>query len=170
MSAWVALGVGLLFLFWLGCVMNTGTAECLLGALSAIVAAGATFAFGRAARIRFKLSWSMLTQLIRMPWQCVRGTWEVFAALWAHLFRKHGADNALAVVHCTANARTARDTARRAALEILPSSTPNFVVIGAIREKKLLAFHKVRRGKVGPIVHHLGAAPFDPSGRPEFRP
>jgi multisubunit Na+/H+ antiporter MnhE subunit len=146
--------VALFLALWLALVGAVSAHEALVGLAVAVVAAvGSTIAWPRrpvAADAR------SIAQLWRFPKVAAVGTWEILAVLARQLVRRIPAESLLLTVPFDGGEGDRGET--RAALAVAyTSATPNFVVLGIDRERKLLVYHQVRRSPVPEMTRRLGA-------------
>jgi multisubunit Na+/H+ antiporter MnhE subunit len=146
--------VGVFLGLWLALVGTISAHEVLVGLAVAVLAAiGSTLAWPRrplAADAR------ALAQLWRFPKVAAVGTWEILAVLAGHLLRGRPAESLLLSVPFDV-AEDERGETRAALAVAYTSATPNFVVLGVDRERKLLVYHQVRRSPVPEMTRRLGA-------------
>jgi hypothetical protein len=133
---------------WLGLVVTFNWQEEVAGVIAA--AFGATAAEAVQAQglvhVRIKLRW--LAGLVRLPWDVVVQTWEVFSLLAVAIVRGervHGRFRCEAFPHTGDHPA---DEARRALHKIEGSIAPNTYVVGYDEETGAMLVHQLfRRGQ-----------------------
>ncbi len=106
---------------------------------------------------KFRWSWRQIVEAWRIPWYAVSGTWEILQGIRKQLFTKTGAPSRLAAVRFKAGTDDAASAGRRGLAVLYTTMTPNFIVIGIIREQGLLVYHQIIPGEVLAITRNLGA-------------
>jgi multisubunit Na+/H+ antiporter MnhE subunit len=145
---WIAWYVALVVL-WLAFVDTLAWEEVAAGLVAAAVAATAAEIVRSQDLVRFRLEPRWLRGLSGLPWQVVRDTWLLTAALWRHTTGRpvHGT---FRVVPFPSEADDARSAARRALVTAVCSVAPNTVVVG------------VEGGEGEMLVHQLVPEPGSP--------
>jgi multisubunit Na+/H+ antiporter MnhE subunit len=145
---WIAWYVPLVVL-WLAFVDTFDAAEVALGLVAAAIAATAAELVRSQGLVRFHLDPSWLRGLPQLPWQVVRDTWLLAAALWRHCTGRP-VRGSFRVVPFPGEADDAHSAARRALVTALVSVAPNTVVVG------------VEGGEGEMLVHQLVPEPGSP--------
>jgi hypothetical protein len=114
---------------WLAFVDTLAWEEVAAGLVAAAVAATAAELVRSQDLVRFHLDPRWLRALPQLPWQVLRDTWLLAAALWRHVTGRpvHGR---FRVVPFPSEADDARSAARRALVTAICSVAPNTVVVG----------------------------------------
>lgn len=154
LTVWIA-HVGL----WLIYVSQISLWEVLVGSAAAALATVGMATFLRLGLVKCRPSLRQIAEGWRIPWYVVRGTWEITQAIWNQLFSKSGAASYLAAVPFDAGPDDPECAGRRALAVLYTTMTPNFVVIGIVREQRLLLFHQILPGEILPMTRNLGANP-----------
>jgi multisubunit Na+/H+ antiporter MnhE subunit len=145
---WVAWYVALVVL-WLAFVDTLAWEEVAAGLVAAAVAATAAEIVRSQDLVRFRLEPRWLRGLSGLPWQVVRDTWLLTAALWRHTTGRP-VRGTFRVVPFPSEADDARSAARRALVTAVCSVAPNTVVVG------------VEGGEGEMLVHQLVPEPGSP--------
>jgi multisubunit Na+/H+ antiporter MnhE subunit len=145
---WIAWYVPLVVL-WLAFVDTLAWEEVAAGLVAAAVAATAAEIVRSQDLVRFHLDPRWLRGLAGLPWQVLRDTWLLTAALWRHCSGRpvHGS---FRVVPFPSEADDARSAARRALVTAAASVAPNTVVVG------------IEGGEGEMLVHQLVPEPGSP--------
>jgi multisubunit Na+/H+ antiporter MnhE subunit len=145
---WVAWYVAMVVL-WLAFADTLAWEEVTAGLVAAAIAATAAELVRSQVLVRFHLDPRWLRSLPQLPWQVVRDTWLLTAALWRHTTGRpvHGR---FRVVPFPSEADDDRSAARRALVTALTSIAPNTVVVG------------VEGGEGELLVHQLVPEPGSP--------
>jgi multisubunit Na+/H+ antiporter MnhE subunit len=138
---WIAWYVPLVVL-WLAFVDTLAWQEVAAGLVAAALAATAAELVRSQDLVRFQLDPRWLRGLTRLPWQVVRDTWLLTAALWRHGSGRpvHGS---FRVVPFPSEADDARSAARRALVTAACSVAPNTVVVGIEGAEGELLVHQL---------------------------
>jgi multisubunit Na+/H+ antiporter MnhE subunit len=150
---WVAWYVPLVVL-WLAFVDTLATAEVLLGLVAAAVAATAAELVRAQDLVRFRLEWSWLRGLWRLPWQVLGDSWALAVVLWWRL-RGRPVKGALRVVPFPVEADDARSAGRRALVTAVVSLTPNTYVVGIEGDEGFALLHQLVPGPADPIPRSM---------------
>jgi hypothetical protein len=75
------------------------------------------------------------------------------------IFTREGAASFTAAVPFTVGRDTPVTMGRRALAVTYTTITPNFVVLGIVKEPGLLLYHQIVPGKILRMTRHLGAKP-----------
>jgi hypothetical protein len=145
--------VGLWFLF----VDKSSAGEWVLGLASATLATIGVVVFYCCADIRFRPTIPMILEGWRLPGYVISGSWEIFKALAKQLATAKGADSHLAAIPYESCEDNPRAAARRTLEVTYSASTPNFVIVGIVREQGLLLFHQILKGDIRQMTQNLGA-------------
>ena len=103
--------------------------------------------------------WRAVVQIWRLPKYIVTGTWEVLAVLGAQIFLRRPAESLFHAVPFDTGADDDESAMRRALAISYTTATPNFVIVGIDREKRLLVYHQIRHSKIPEMTKKLGARP-----------
>lgn len=144
---------------WLVYVSQISAWEIGVGAAAAGFATLGVALLWRLRRVKFRLNLQQIIEAKRIPALAVSGTWELLQGLGKQLFTKRGAPSYIAAVPFEVGSNGPTSTGRRALAVLYTTMTPNFVVIGIIREQALLLYHQIVPGKVLTITRKLGAKP-----------
>jgi multisubunit Na+/H+ antiporter MnhE subunit len=101
--------------------------------------------------------WRCVAQAVWLPKLIVTGTWEVLAVLGRRIFLGKPAESLLFSVPFDAGDGGSESSFRRALAIAYTTATPNFVVVGIDRERGLLIYHQIQKGKVPEMTKRLGA-------------
>jgi len=154
MAVWL-IHVGL----WLVFVSKISLWEILVGAAAAGLATLGVVLLWRLRLVEFRLNFRQMAEIERIPWYAVSGTWEILQGIAKQLFTKRGAPSYLAAVPFEIGSNGHAEPGRRALAVFYTTRTPNFVVIGIIREQSLLLYHQIVPAEVLTITRNLGAKP-----------
>ena len=138
---WIAWFLPLLAL-WLAFVGTLATAEVVLGLVAAAVAATAADLVRAQDLVRFRMEVRWLRGLGGIPWQVLRDTWLLAAALWRHL-RGRPVRGVFRVVPFPTEPDDARAAARRALATGIVSVAPNTMVVGVEDDQGMLVHQLV---------------------------
>ncbi len=152
LAVWLA-HVGL----WLVYVSKISTWEVLVGSAAAGLATLGLAVFGRLRLVKFRPTWRQIAECWAIPWYAVSGTWEIIRGIGRQVFTRRGAPSYLAAVPFEVGADDPQNAGRRALAVFYTTLTPNFVVVGVIREQGLLLYHQILPGEVLPMTRKLGA-------------
>lgn len=94
-----------------------------------------------------------------LPLYMFTGTWEILVVLARHLFTRKKAESLLFAVPYEAPGNEEDAEMLRALAIGYTTMTPNFVVVGIDRERKLLLYHQIKRSDVLEMTKKLGARP-----------
>jgi multisubunit Na+/H+ antiporter MnhE subunit len=131
-----------LVVLWLAFVDTFAVAEVALGLVAAAVAATAAELVRTQGLVRFRLDPRWLRDLTHLPWQVVRDTWLLAAALWGHV-NGRPVRGVFRVVPFPGEADDARSAARRALVTGLVSVTPNTMVVGVEGSEGVMLVHQL---------------------------
>ena len=138
---WIAWFLPLVAL-WLAFVGTLATAEVVLGLVAAAVAATAADLVRAQDLVRFRMEVRWLRGLGGIPWQVLRDTWLLAAALWRHL-RGRPVRGVFRVVPFPTEQDDARAAARRALATGIVSVAPNTMVVGVEDDQGMLVHQLV---------------------------
>jgi hypothetical protein len=108
---------------------------------------------------RFRPSLAALASGWRIPWYILSDTVAIFLGLARQLFTSEGAPSALRAVAFDLGGDDAQSAARQALVITYGTITPNSIVLGLVREQKLLLYHQILPGELPPTIRELGARP-----------
>jgi multisubunit Na+/H+ antiporter MnhE subunit len=138
---WIAWYVPMVVL-WLAFVDTLAWEEVAAGLVAAAIAATAAELVRSQDLVRLHHAPRWLRGLPQLPWQVVRDTWLLTAALWRHATGRpvHGS---FRVVPFPSEADDARSAARRALVTAVTSVAPNTVVVGIEGAEGELLVHQL---------------------------
>jgi multisubunit Na+/H+ antiporter MnhE subunit len=138
---WIAWYVPMVVL-WLAFVDTLAWEEVAAGLVAAAIAATAAELVRSQGLVRFHPDPRWLRSLPQLPWQVLRDTWLLAAALWRHSTGRpvHGR---FRVVPFPSEADDARSAARRAVVTAVCSVAPNTVVVGVEGAEGELLVHQL---------------------------
>ncbi len=142
---------------WLIYVSQFNTWELLVGTAAAGLATLGAAVFQRVCSVNFRPSLRQAAEIWRMPGYAVSGTWEILQGIGKQLFSKRRAPSYLASVPFAVGSEEPADVGRRALAVVYTTMTPNFIVLGVIREQGLLLYHQIIPGEVLQMTQNLGA-------------
>lgn len=161
--SWTVYLVGCLFTYaalsglWLLFTANLSKPEILVGLGAAAVATAATMIFQSVALVAFRPRLRDWAQAWRIPWYMIKGMWELLQALGRQLFTQAGTESIVYAVPFDVGGDDSASAGRRALAITYTTLTPNFVIIGIVREQRLLLYHQVVTGPVVEMTRKLGA-------------
>jgi multisubunit Na+/H+ antiporter MnhE subunit len=138
---WIAWYLPMVVL-WLAFVDTLAWQEVAAGVVAAAIAATAAELVRSQGLVRFHLDPRWLRDLPRLPWQVVRDTWLLAAALWRHGTGRP-VTGGFRVVPFPSEADDDRSAARRALVTALCSVAPNTVVVGVEGAEGELLVHQL---------------------------
>jgi multisubunit Na+/H+ antiporter MnhE subunit len=138
---WIAWFLPLMAL-WLAFVGTLAAEEVLLGLVAAAFAATAADLVRSRDVVRFRMEMRWLRGLGGIPWQVLRDTWLLAAALWRHL-RGRPVQSVFRVVPFPVGEDDAREAARRALATGIVSVAPNTMVVGVEDDQGMLVHQLV---------------------------
>ena len=144
---------------WLVCTNNVGYREMIAGALAAIISTVAVMVSAIQGNLRFGFRAARcragdLPSLVRI-WT---GTWELLQGDCETAFRRGGTPFTAAVPF-DLGGNDPISAGRRAFAVTFTTITPNFIVLGFVKDQRLLLYHQILPGKVLKMTRHLGARP-----------
>ncbi len=154
LALWVV-HVGLWFIY----VSTFNKWEALVGCAAAALSTLGVAVVARLGLVKFRPSFGQLAEIRRIPWYAVSGTWEIIQGVGKQLFSKRGAASYLAAVPFEVGPDDSANAGRRALAVLYTTMTPNFVVVGIIREQGLMLYHQIVPGEVLQLTRDLGAKP-----------
>ncbi len=143
---------------WIVYVSQISAWEILVGAAAAGFATLGAVLLWRLRFVKFSPSFRQMAEVRRIPGYAVSGTWEILQGIAKQLF-KGGAPSYLAAVPFEVGSDSSECAGRRVLAVLYTTMTPNFLVIGIIREQGLLLYHQIVPGEVLNITRNLGAKP-----------
>lgn len=138
---WIAWYVPMVVL-WLAFVDTLAWEEVAAGLVAAAIAATAAELVRSQDLVRFHLDPRWLRGLSQLPWQVLRDTWLLTAALWRHGTGRP-VQGRFRVVPFPSEADDARSAARRALVTAVTSVAPNTVVVGIEGAEGELLVHQL---------------------------
>jgi multisubunit Na+/H+ antiporter MnhE subunit len=147
------------WVLWLAYANNVGVREIVAGFLAADISVAAVVVFAFQAKARFAFRPRDVGQAFYLIWYAFQGTWEILQALARQLFTNNGADSFIAAAPYVVAGDDAASAGCRALAVTYTTITPNFVVLGIVKEQRLLLYHQIIRGKVLKMTRNLGARP-----------
>jgi multisubunit Na+/H+ antiporter MnhE subunit len=150
---WIAWYLPLVVL-WLAFVDTLASAEVVLGTVAAAVAATVADLVRAQDLVRFRLEWSWLRDLDRLPWQVLGDAWALAGALWRQL-RGRPVKGVLRTVPYPVERDDARSAARRALVTGTVSLTPNTYVVGIEGDEGFALVHQLVPGPANPIPQSM---------------
>jgi multisubunit Na+/H+ antiporter MnhE subunit len=148
MRFWLAWYVPL-FGLWLLFVDTLATAELVVGAIAAALAATAADVVREQDLVRFRVRARWLPGLASLPWLVVTDSWLLGVALWRELRRPGSVNGLFRVLPFPVDEDDATGAARTALVTSIASIAPNTYVVG------------VERGEGTVLVHQLVRSPGD---------
>ena len=106
-----------------------------------------------------KTQWRAIAQIFRLPEYVVTGTWEILAVLGRQIFLRKPAQSLFHSVPFENCGDDDESAFRRALAIAYTTATPNFVVVGIDRKKKLLLYHQIQLSRIPEMTKRLGARP-----------
>jgi multisubunit Na+/H+ antiporter MnhE subunit len=152
-TSWVAWYVPLVLL-WLAFVDTLATAEVVLGLVAAAVAATAADLVRAQDLVRFRLEWSWLRDLWRLPRQVLGDSWALAVVLWRQL-RGRPVTGSLRTVPFPVEQDDARSAGRRALVTGIVSLAPNTYVVGIEGDEGFALLHQLVPGPADPIPRSM---------------
>lgn len=157
---WIAVACLLHCALYLAFTEDLDVRELVAMVLTGAVATVAALVFATAGKVRFGLRLRDVAQAIYVPRYVIRGTGEVLHGLARQLFTRGGAPSVVAAVHFDIGPeRSPQDAGRRALAISYTTATPNFIILGLVKEQKLMIFHQIIPGEVPSMTRNLGAKP-----------
>jgi len=150
---WIAWYLPLVVL-WLAFVDTVAIAEVVLGLVAAAVAATAAELVRAQDLVRFRLEWSWLRDLYRLPGLLLGDSWTLAVALWRHLGGRP-VEGVLRTVPFPVEQDDARSAARRALVTGTVSLTPNTYVVGIEGDEGFALVHQLVPGPANPIPRSM---------------
>jgi multisubunit Na+/H+ antiporter MnhE subunit len=150
---WVAWYVPLVVL-WLAFVDTLATAEVVLGLVAAAVAATAADLVRAQDLVRFRVEWSWLRDLWRLPRQVLGDSWALAVVLWRRL-RGRPVTGTLRTVPFPVEQDDARSAGRRALVTGIVSLAPNTYVVGIEGDEGFALLHQLVPGPADPIPRSM---------------
>lgn len=147
---------GAMYLLYVLFVATADRAELLVGLATAAASTAAVAVFRTGERIKFCPWWKDVLQGWRVPGVALKGTCQLFEALFLHVLGIRKAPDTLRAVPFSAGGNSCRSSARAALAEIYTTMTPNSIVLGIAHPQHLLLLHQVAPGEVPRIVRALG--------------
>jgi multisubunit Na+/H+ antiporter MnhE subunit len=138
---WVAWYVAMVVL-WLAFADTLAWEEVTAGLVAAAIAATAAELVRSQELVRFHLDPRWLRSLPQLPWQVVRDTWLLTAALWRHGTGRP-VQGRFRVVPFPSEADDASSAGRRALVTALVSVAPNTVVVGVEGSEGEMLVHQL---------------------------
>jgi multisubunit Na+/H+ antiporter MnhE subunit len=146
---WIAWYVPL-FVLWLAFVDTVAAEEVVLGLVAAAVAATAADLVRAQDLVRFRLEWSWLRDLHRLPGLVLSDAWLLAVALWRHLGGRP-VKGVLRTVPFPVERDDARSAGRRALVTGTVSLTPNTYVVGIEGDEGFALLHQLVPRPADPI-------------------
>jgi multisubunit Na+/H+ antiporter MnhE subunit len=150
---WIAWYLPLVVL-WLAFVDTLATVEVVLGLVAAAVAATAAELVRDQDLVRFRLEWSWLRDLYRLPGQVLGDSWALAVVLWRQL-RGRPVTGVLRTIPFPVERDDARSAARRALVTGAVSLTPNTYVVGIEGDEGFALVHQLVPGPANPIPRSM---------------
>jgi multisubunit Na+/H+ antiporter MnhE subunit len=150
---WIAWYLPLVVL-WLAFVDTLAIEEVLLGLIAAAVAATAAEQVRAQDLVRFRLEWSWLRDLYRLPGQVLGDSWMLAVALWRRLGGRP-VEGVLRVVPFPVERDDARSAARRALVTGTVSLAPNTYVVGIEGDEGFALLHQLVPEPDNPIPRSM---------------
>ncbi len=142
---------------WLIYVSQINTWELVVGSSAAGLATLGVAVFRRVCLVKFSLSLRQTAEIWRLPGYAISGTWEIFQGIGKQLFSKRGAPTHLSAVPFEVGSGAPACVGRRTLAVLYTTMTPNFIVLGVVREQGLLLYHQIIPGEVLQLTQNLGA-------------
>jgi multisubunit Na+/H+ antiporter MnhE subunit len=159
-SALIFAATGLIqWAIWLCYTDSTGYREIIAGAIAAVISTVAVAVFARQAKLRFRFGARHVLQGIYLPWNVLTDTRQLLRALGKQLFSRKGAGSLTAAIAFDAGGNDAASAGRRALAVTYTTITPNCVVLGIVRDKRLMIYHQLLPANVSTMTCNLGARP-----------
>jgi multisubunit Na+/H+ antiporter MnhE subunit len=150
---WIAWYVPLVLL-WLAFVDTLAAAEVAVGLVAAAVAATAGELVRAQDLVRFRLDWTWLRDLHRLPWQVLAGSWALWAALWRHLTGRPVTGSFVALPF-PVEQDDASSAGRRALVTATVSLTPNAFVVGIEGDEGFVLLHQLVPEATNPVPRSM---------------
>jgi multisubunit Na+/H+ antiporter MnhE subunit len=142
LGAWLAWWV-VLMIFWVVVDDSFRLDELLAGAGAAALGATLAELAGHQAGIRFRLRARWIVPALRLPWQVVRDTIVVFAALWRRLARGEEPRSGFVAQPVRYGDDSDIDVTRRVLLVAAQSVAPNTFALGLDEERDQIVIHQL---------------------------
>lgn len=156
----VILGSSLLafYLLWIVFVGTFSLHELLVGIIAAVLAATGMVVVSVQYPAKFSPSIPELLSLLRLPWDVLSGTWEMFAVAAKDVMGIEPASSLFRVVRFDAGSKDdPHDTARRVLAVLFATTTPPTIVLGINASSQKLLFHEMKRRPISKTLQRLGA-------------
>ncbi len=157
-TGWLAVWIVHLGL-WLIYVSQVNVWEILVGSAAAAMATLGLAVFRRLGLVKCGPSLRQIAEIWRIPQCVISGTGQIMQGIGRQRFSREGANRHLLAISFDAGRDDAEGTGRRALAVLYTTMTPNFVVVGIVREQGLLLYHQLIPGKVPQMTQNLGARP-----------
>jgi hypothetical protein len=142
---------------YLAFASNVGFRECTAAAVVAAIGTAGVIIFAAVDGVRFRFRWADLAVAWRIPYQVGSGTVQVMIGLGRQLGRGRSAGRVTAAGFDGGELEDPADQGRRALAVTYPTMTPNFIVMGFIRDRRAMLYHQIVPGPVPSIARKLGA-------------
>ena len=134
-----------LFGLWLLFVDTLATAELVVGAIAAALAATAADVVREQDLVRFRMRARWLPGLASLPWLVVTDSWLLGVALWRELRRPGSVNGLFRVLPFPVDEDDATGAARTALVTSIASIAPNTYVVGVERGEGTVLLHQLVR-------------------------
>jgi hypothetical protein len=134
-----------LFGLWLLFVDTLATAELVVGAIAAAIAATAADVVREQDLVRFRMRVRWLPGLASLPWLVVTDSWLLAVALWRELRRPGSVNGLFRVLSFPIDQDDATGAARSAMVTSIASIAPNTYVVGVERGEGTVLLHQLVR-------------------------
>jgi multisubunit Na+/H+ antiporter MnhE subunit len=134
-----------LFGLWLLFVDTLATAELVVGAVAAALAATAADVVREQDLVRFRMRARWLPGLASLPWLVVTDSWLLGVALWRELRRPGSVNGLFRVLPFPVDEDDATGAARTALVTSIASIAPNTYVVGVERGEGTVLLHQLVR-------------------------
>lgn len=147
------------WILWLAYTNNVGYREIIAGSIAAAISTVAGVVFAHQCKVCYRFRLTDLSQAIYLPWHILADTWNVLGAVAKQLFTRAGVCSLTAAVPFEVGGDDPKSAGRRALAVTLTTITPNSIVLGIVRDQRLMLYHQLVPDDLSGMTRHLGAQP-----------